>query len=452
MINNQNQISCPNCNSVFPIDESKYAIISQQVRTKEFNKELENKLKLELSKSLKISENQLRSDFKESLNNKDKRILELEAKINLQSAQDKIKFKNELDIKDKEINKLENKLEQYDSLSQLKIKEAKDEKDKVINNLENKIELQNANHSIEIKKETEEKEEEINQLKIEKSKLLAEQEISELKIKEKHLIEVTLLKDEIERRKNFQSSFSKIIGEDLEDYCVNQFECVRQDGFRRSTFEKDNVLINGIKGDFIFRDFDEEGDEIISIMFDMKNESDKTKDENKKKNKEFYPTLNKNRIQKNCEYAVLVSDLEKDNEFFNRGIVEINGYEKLFVVRPQFFILIISLLRNMSIKKSEDKRELQIAKQNNINYAVLSDNMNLFREGCLEKIKLASGDFSKMLTLIDQTISKLRKLREFLLSAIGNLKLADNKLHKFDIENMTESMKLLTTGDDNSKE
>ena len=177
----------------------------------------------------------------------------------------------------------------------------------------------------------------------------------------------------------------------------------------------------------------------------------KTKDENKKKNKEFYPTLNKNRIQKNCEYAVLVSDLEKDNEFFNRGIVEINGYEKLFVVRPQFFILIISLLRNLSIKKLEDKRELQIAKQNNINYAVLSDNMNLFREGCIEKIKLASGDFSKMLSLIDQTISKLRKIREFLLNAIGNLKLADNKLHKFDIENMTESIKLLETAEDKSK-
>jgi len=323
MKNNQNQISCPECNSVFPIDESNYAIISQQVRTKEFNKELKEKLQTELAKSIKISQNDLQSEFKEKINLKDKRILELEGKVDLQSAQDQIKFKKELDQKDKRINKLENKLEQFESISELKIKEAKTEKDKVITNLNNKLELQSANHLINLKKETAEKDSKINQLELQKSKILSNQEISELKIQEKHLAEVTLLKDQIERIKNFQSSFSKEIGEDLEEYCVNQYECVRQDGFRNSSFEKDNILVNGIKGDFIFRDFDEEGDEIVSIMFDMKNESDKTKEENKQKNKEFYSTLNKNRINKNCEYAVLVSTLEKDSELFNRGIVEI---------------------------------------------------------------------------------------------------------------------------------
>ena len=449
MKNNQNQISCPECNSVFPIDESNYAIISQQVRTKEFNKELKEKLQTELAKSIKISQNDLQSEFKEKINLKDKRILELEGKVDLQSAQDQIKFKKELDQKDKRINKLENKLEQFESISELKIKEAKTEKDKVITNLNNKLELQSANHLINLKKETAEKDSKINQLELQKSKILSNQEISELKIQEKHLAEVTLLKDQIERIKNFQSSFSKEIGEDLEEYCVNQYECVRQDGFRNSVFEKDNILVNGIKGDFIFRDFDDEGDEIVSIMFDMKNESDKTKEENKQKNKEFYSTLNKNRINKNCEYAVLVSTLEKDSELFNRGIVEIRGYEKLFVVRPQFFILIISLLRNISEKNIEDKRELKLAKQNNLNYAVLSDNMNLFREGCIDKIKLASGDFTKMLSLIEQTISKLKKIREFLLTAISNLKLADNKLVKFDIENMTDSIKLIEPKEEN---
>ena len=202
-----------------------------------------------------------------------------------------------------------------------------------------------------------------------------------------------------------------------------------------------------MKGDFIFRDFDEDGDEIVSIMFDMKNEHDESI--KKRQNKSFYSDLNKNRLQKNCEYAVLVSNLEKDSEFFKRGIVEIGGeYEKLYVVQPQFFLLIISLLRNMSIKNLKDKRELQMAKKNNLNYSVLSENMDIFREGCLEKIKLASTDFKQMLNYIDAVIRKLKKLREFLESAKSNLGIANQKLGTFDIKSMTESTKRLGPSQD----
>jgi len=447
MKNSHTQITCPNCDTAFPIDKTNYALIAQQVRTKEFNDELEKKVQIELSHSLKILENQLTTKYKDQISDQEKSINQLKSDLKLHEEQLKNKHQTALDEKEKEIIILKNNLKTNDAATKTKVDEAIKTKEQEILQLKNDIKLSEIEAQTKINEVVLGKEKEIINLKNELKSLEDKRKISDLELKEKYIGQITLLEEEVQKIKNFKSSISKEIGEDLEKYCETQFECVRQDSYRNAIFEKDNVLVNGMKGDFIFRDFDEDGDEIVSIMFDMKNEHDESI--KKRQNKSFYSDLNKNRLQKNCEYAVLVSNLEKDSEFFKRGIVEIGGeYEKLYVVQPQFFLLIISLLRNMSIKNLKDKRELQMAKKNNLNYSVLSENMDIFREGCLEKIKLASTDFKQMLNYIDAVIRKLKKLREFLESAKSNLGIANQKLGTFDIKSMTESTKRLGPSQD----
>ena len=442
MSNTQNQIICPECNTAFSLDESHYALISQQVRTKEFNKELDKKVQLELTKSLKIKENELTTKHTEKLNQKDKILTQLRNDLKLKEEQNKNHNQALIEKKDKEIHSFKSMLKLQETQNQIKINEAVKLKDQEINQLKNNIKLQDSKNQIQTQEVIDSKEKEIIELKNKIKNLDDKQRISDLELNKKYSGQITLLKEEIHRIKNFQSSLTKEIGEDLEKYCATEFEILRQDAYRNAQFVKDNNLVNGTKGDYIFRDFDEDGDEITSIMFDMKNEREESK--NKSKNSKFYEKLNKDRINKKCEYAVLVSTLEKDNALFNKGIVEVVGdYENMFVVRPQFFTLIISILRNTSKKKLKDKRELQLAKENNLNYSVLSENMNLFRDACLTRIQTATGNYKQAIKFIDEAVKKLLKVRELFVDANNNLELASEKVNKFDIENMTDNNKKL---------
>ena len=285
MSNTQNQIICPECNTAFSLDESHYALISQQVRTKEFNKELDKKVQLELTKSLKIKENELTTKHTEELNQKDKILTQLRNDLKLKEEQNKNHNQALIEKKDKEIHSFKSMLKLQETQNQIKINEAVKLKDQEINQLKNDIKLQESKNQIQTQEVIDSKEKEIIELKNKIKNLDDKQRISDLELNKKYSGQITLLKEEIHRIKNFQSSLTKEIGEDLEKYCATEFEILRQDAYRNAQFVKDNNLVNGTKGDYIFRDFDEDGDEITSIMFDMKNEREESK--NKSKNSKF---------------------------------------------------------------------------------------------------------------------------------------------------------------------
>ena len=235
-----------------------------------------------------------------------------------------------------------------------------------------------------------------------------------------------------------------MIGESLEQHCYNEFNRLRP-LFKNAYFEKDNDAKTGSKGDFIFRDYDEEKNEIVSIMFEMKNEADET---NKKhKNEDFFKELNKDRIEKKCEYAVLVSLLEIDNDYYNEGIVDVSHiYEKMYVIRPQFFIPLITLIRNLSQKSLEYRKELQVIQNQNIDISHFEENMNSFKEAFGRNYRLASEKFKKAIEEIDKTIDHLQKTKDALLSSENNLRLANNKAEDLTIKKLTngnETMKKL---------
>ena len=382
-----NEIKCPNCGKVFQIDENDYESIVKQIRDAEFEKEIEvrdEQHKIEKENAIKIAEANIEKKLTEELN---KKILELN------------ELKNELKLKDTE--------------NELAIKKAITEKEKEIDSLNNKIELD--------KKEFIIKE---NNLK----------ENYEEKLKDKE--------EQIAYYKDFKAKQStKMIGESLEQHCNIEFNKLRP-LFRNAYFEKDNDAKTGSKGDFIFRDYDDEGTEIVSIMFEMKNEADSTA--TKHKNEDFFKELDKDRKEKNCEYAVLVSLLEIDNEYYNDGIVDVSHkYEKMYVIRPQFFIPLITLIRGLAYNSLQYKKELQIIQNQNIDISHFEENMNAFKEGFGRNYRLASEKFQKAIEEIDKTIDHLQKTKEALLSSENNLRLANNKAEDLTIKKLVKGNKTM---------
>ena len=385
-----NEIKCPNCKTVFQINENDYNNIAKQIRDKEFEKELdrrEQEYEKEKENIIKITKLDIEKELKETITEKDKIILEL---------------KNKLELQEKE--------------NTIKITEAITEKDKMINNLSNEIEIKNKEYTI-------------------KEKNLKENYEEKLKNKE----------EQIAYYKDFKAKQStKMIGESLEQHCNTEFNRLRP-LFKNAYFEKDNDVKTGSKGDFVFRDYDDEGNEIVSIMFEMKNEADETK--TKHKNEDFLKELNKDRIEKKCEYAVLVSLLEIDNDYYNDGIVDVSHlYEKMYVIRPQFFIPLITLIRNLAINSLEYKKELQTIKNQNIDITNFEEKINSFKEGFGRNYRLASERFKKAIDEIDATIKHLEKIKENLQKTDDNLRLANNKAEDLTISKLTrnnETMKQL---------
>jgi hypothetical protein len=406
-----NEIICPNCKKAFKVDEAGFADILKQVRDHQFEEELEKRLTLaekEKESAVKLAEANLKNSLQEDLAKKDKEILELKAKNEKELAE-------KLANKEAEISQIKAKLDNAELQKKLSVTEAvqkiERERDSLASNLQNK--------------ETE------SQL-LEKS--LNEKFTAELKTKD----EIIKMKDEeIALRKDMKLKLStKMIGETLEQHCETEFNKLRATAFQNAFFEKDNDSRSGSKGDFIYKENDEHGNEIISIMFEMKNESDQTA--TKKRNEDFFKELDKDRTEKKCEYAVLVSLLESESEYYNTGIVDVSHrHSKMYVVRPQFFIPIITLLRNASMNSMQYKAELSLIRNQNIDITNFEDNINKFKEGFAKNYDLASRKFKTAIDEIDKTIDHLHKTKDALLSSENNLRLANNKAEEITIKKLT---------------
>lgn len=413
---NNNEIKCPRCGTMFQIDETNYESIARQVRNKEFEKEIdlrEHQHKLDKESAIELAKANLEKELTEKLNQKILEINELknELKNKEELIQNKLEktYNEELNKKNIEINELKNKIILNEKETELTIKNAITEKDKEIDSLNNKIVLSKNEYLI-------------------KEKNLKDS--YEEKIKNKD--------EQISYYKDFKAKQStKMIGESLEQHCHNEFNKLRP-LFKNCYFEKDNDARTGSKGDFIFKDYDDDGIEIVSIMFEMKNEADETS--TKHKNEDFFKELDKDRKEKKCEYAVLVSLLEIDNEYYNTGIIDVSHrYDKMYVIRPQFFIPLITLIRGLAMNSLKYKKELQIIENQNIDISHFEENMNAFKEGFGRNYRLASEKFKKAIDEIDKTIDHLQKTKEALLSSENNLRLANNKAEDLTIKKLTHN-------------
>ncbi|MBL7900028.1 MAG: DUF2130 domain-containing protein [Crocinitomicaceae bacterium] len=413
-----NDIICPNCKKVFKVDEAGFADILKQVRDHKFEEELKGRLQLaekEKENALLLSEEKLKRTFQELLAKKDLEISGLKAK----SEQD---LTAQIARKDAELAELKAKIDKAETEKKLNITEAvlkiEKERDTLAHDLKNK---------------------ETEKLLLEKS--LKEKFAAELKAKE----DIIRIKDEeIAFRKDMKLKLStKMLGETLEQHCETEFNKLRATAFPMAYFEKDNDSKTGSKGDFIYRENDEAGNEIISIMFEMKNEGDETA--TKKKNEDFLKELDKDRTEKKCEYAVLVTLLEADSELYNTGIVDVSyKYNKMYVVRPQFFIPIITLLRNAALSSLKYKAELALVKNQNIDITNFEEKMNRFKEGFSRNYELASRKFKEAIDEIDKTITHLQKTKDALLSSENNLRLANDKAEDLTIKKLTHGNPTMT--------
>lgn len=486
-----NEIKCPKCGEVFQVDEAGYAAIAKQVRDKEFEKEKKLELELELRRAAeeyekvlrekendirklceKISQNDIaqkhdlenaKRDFQEAnekaLREKDETVrdlraqlesirAQLESEFKLTSSEEKNRHISVLNEKDKEIEALKRELEYAKSekgneiknaviMAEVPYKKELADKDIEINNLNMLIKLKNSEYQNKLDSAVNEKQFEIAKLNgiIEKSR--AETELRETEMKQRHAKELKDKDEQIAYFKDLKSKLStKLLGETLEQHCQTAFNTLRATGFQNAYFEKDNDIKTGSKGDFIFRDYGTDGTEYISIMFEMKNEGDETA--TKKKNEDFFKELDKDRNEKKCEYAVLVSMLEADNELYNSGIVDVSyRYEKMYVIRPQFFIPIITLLRNAARNSLEYRQELDIIRKQNIDITNFEAEMNDFKDKFSRNYRLASERFETAIKEIDKTIEHLQKTKEALLLSDKNLRIANDRAEGLTIKKLT---------------
>jgi hypothetical protein len=410
------EIRCPHCNKAFTIDEADYAKLISQVRTSEFDKEIHEKLQSEITKQ-KTSNDLLIKDIEmkhqSDLSEKDMQIESLKAQIDKAESEKQLAVNMALESKDEELNKknqeiveLKSSLSNKDTEKQLEISEAERKKD---NELAEKItQIQELSSEIKLKDR--------------------ERELNERSLKSKYEEQLKVKDDEIERLRDFKQRLStKMVGETLEQHCSIQFNQYRMTAFPNAYFEKDNDAKTGSKGDFIYKDFSDDGTEYISIMFEMKNESDTTV--TKHKNEDFFKELDKDRNEKGCEYAVLVSMLESDNEFYNNGIVDVSyKYPKMYVIRPQFFIPIISLLRNAALNSLEYRRQLAIVQNQQADLTTFENNIEVFKSSFLKTYENAIKKHQDAIDGIDKAIAQLTKIKEALQTSDKHLKAANNKL------------------------
>ena len=382
------EIKCPNCGEVFVVDESGYAQIVQQVRDKEFDKELRRR------------EEELAGKQESEL-----RLLRLEQKQEYDAAL--AKKETELQKRDQLIARLQAQISGTETEKKLAVAEVVSEKDR----------------------ELSEKTTEITALKSQLANKATENELKEQALQKQYEEKLKMKDEQIEYYKDFKARQStKMIGESLEQHCLNQFNALRMTAFPNAYFEKDNDARTGSKGDFIFREA-ADGVEFISIMFEMKNEMDETA--TKHKNEDFLKELDKDRREKKCEYAVLVSLLEIDNEFYNNGIVD--------VIRPQFFIPMITLLRNAALNSLQYRRELELARHQQVDILRFEENMNTFKEGFARNYRIASERFKTAIDEIDKTITHLQKTKDALLASENNLRLANHKAEDLSIKRLTKN-------------
>jgi len=407
-----NEIICPNCKKAFKVDEAGFADILKQVRDHQFEEEIKNRLNLadkEKESAVKLAEANIRNSLQEQIAKKDRELAEFR-------AQKEVELSQKLAQKQSELLQLKSKLENAEVEKKLAINEATQKIEKERDNLANAVKIKDTEKQL-----------------LEKS--LSEKHLAALS--EKDAI-IKLKDEEIALRKDLKSKLStKMVGETLEQHCETEFNKLRATAFQKAYFEKDNDSRSGSKGDYIYRESDEMGNEIISIMFEMKNEGDETA--TKRKNEDFFKELDKDRSEKKCEYAVLVSLLEAESEYYNSGIVDVSHkYNKMYVVRPQFFIPIITLLRNAALNSMQYKAELALVRNQNIDITNFEERINTFKEGFARNYDLASRKFKTAIEEIDKTIDHLQKTKEALLSSDNNLRLANQKAEDLTIKKLTQ--------------
>ena len=430
-----NEIKCPECGKVFQIDETSYDSIVKQIRDHEFEKEIEIREKSfqsDKESAVKLAEANTKEKLNEEISKLKLEISSLQNKVEIadkekesaiQTAVTKVEneLNNKINTLEMDNNNLKNDLKLKESESKLTIEKALSEKDKTIDSLNNKIELS--------KKEF---------------------ELTEKNNKESFQLELKKKDEMIEYYKDMKAKFStKMVGESLEQYCDKAFNEIRT-LFPNCEFGKDNDARTGSKGDFIFRDFDDEGNEVISIMFEMKNQNEETA--SKHKNTDFLKELDKDRKEKNCEYAVLVSLLELDNDLYNGGITDVSHiYPKMYIVRPQSFISIITLLSSAALKSIDIKKQLLSAQRTSVDITNFEDNLNEFKEGFARNYRLASDNFNKAIDEIDKTIDHLNKVRDSLVKSDNNLRLANKKSEDISIKRLTSNAPSVREAFDNLK-
>ena len=400
-------ITCPHCGTAFQVNETEYSQLLAQVRGAEFDKEIHERLARETELLAQRAEN----DLQARLSDKDKEILELTAKLDTFASQTELELSSAISKKDQEIQELKAQLGQ--------IRLAKD------------LELQQAVAQMEKERDAAQ-----NALVLQEQK----QELAMATIRQEYEVRLKAADEQVEFYKNFKAQQStKAIGESLEQFAEAEFNKVRSYAFPRAKFAKDNeVSVSGSKGDFIFRDFDESGLEFISIMFEMKNEADTTK--TKHKNADFFKELDKDRREKKCEYAVLVSMLEADNDYYNTGIVDVSHeYDKMYVIRPQFFIQLIGILRNAALNSLQYQQELALVKEQNIDITHFEEDLEIFKNAFSKNYQSASNNFQKAIDEIDKAIKRMEAVKAALTTSENQLRLANNKLDDVSVKKLTRN-------------
>jgi hypothetical protein len=406
------EIKCPHCSETFSLDDAGYAEIQNQVRTKEFEQALEQRvaeLELRRQNDLRMAEVEANAKLQQAVNDKQRELAELKAKAEQQVAQ------------------LKTELASFELQKEIALRDATSAIETERNNLATALETERRLKSLEL-----------DQLRTS----LEDRMRSEVERKND---EIRMKDEAIERLKDFKTKLStKMVGESLEEHCKTEFDRIRPTAFNKNVyFEKDNDASSGTKGDFIYREFDDENVEIISIMFEMKNEQDATA--TKKKNEDFFKKLDEDRTKKGCEYAVLVSLLEADNELYNSGIVDVSyRYPKMYVVRPQAFLTIITLLRNAAMNSLQFKSELAQVRAQNIDITNFENRLNEFKSGFAMNYGRASKHLMTAVEGIDKTIKQLQKIREGLVLSEDNLRLANNKAEDITIKKLTKGNPTMT--------
>lgn len=409
-----NQIKCPHCGTAFQVNETEYSELLAQVRTAEF----ENEIHARLHQEVALVEARAQNEQQLALSQKDSQIQELKAKI------DQFETQKELVVKD----------------TQQSMAEQLSQKDKELQTLQSQLDKLCLEHENELQRSLTSIEKERDQVKNQLLLFEKESELALNSVRSDYEVQLKAANEQVEFYKNFKAQQStKAIGESLEIYAETEFNKVRSYAFPRATFGKDNeVSGSGSKGDFIFREADEAGVEFISIIFEMKNEADTTK--TKHKNVDFFKELDKDRREKKCEYAVLVTMLEADNDYYNTGIVDVSHeYEKMYVIRPQFFIQLIGLLRNAALNSLQYKRELALVREQNIDITHFEEDLEIFKTAFAKNYTSASSNFKKAIDEIDKSIKRMEEVKRFLTTSENQLRLANNKLDDVSVKKLTRN-------------
>ena len=417
------EIICPHCGKAFKIDEAGYADILKQVRDSDFDKQLHARLELaeqDKRNAVELAQAKLAAESQRDAAAKDAEIQNLKAKLDAGEVARKLAVTEALSVVEKQRDALANELQQ-----------AKHEKQAATH-------LAEAKSANELQKAAAEKDAAIQDLKAKLERAALEKQLAEKSLKDKYETQIKDRDDAIERLKDMKARLStKMVGETLEQHCETEFNRIRATAFPKAYFEKDNDARSGSKGDYIFRDLDEAGTEIVSIMFEMKNENDRTSSKNK--NEDFLKELDKDRIEKGCEYAVLVSLLEPDSELYNTGIVDVfHRYPKMYIIRPQFFIPMITLLRNAAMHALKYKSELALVKAQSIDITNFENDLETFKTAFSKNYDLASKRFQTAIDEIDKSIDHLQKTKEALIGTDRNLRLANDKAQDVTIKKLTK--------------